>query len=53
MSTIRITELFELEGILESHLVHLPCNEQGQLDQAAQSPVSLTFSISGTGQLPL
>ena len=37
----RITELFELEGIFESHLVQPPCNEQGhaQVDQDAQGLV--------------
>ena len=36
-----ITLLFELEGTLKSHLVQLPCNEQGhlQLHQVAQSPI--------------
>lgn len=37
----RITELFELEGCLEGHVVQPPCRDQGrvQLDQGAQSPV--------------
>jgi len=35
------SELFELEGTFKSHLVQLPCNEQGhlQLSQDAQSPI--------------
>ena len=37
----KIIDSFKLEGIFKSHLVQLPCNEQGplQLDQAAQSPL--------------
>ena len=32
-------ESFEFEGTLKGHLVQLPCNEQGQLNQVAQSLV--------------
>jgi len=39
LHTLVLLELFELEGTLKGHLVQLPCNEQGQLDQAAQSPI--------------
>jgi len=36
----RTIESFELEGTFKSHLVQLPCNEQGllHLDPVAQSP---------------
>ena len=37
----RIIDMFELEGTLNGHLLHLPCNEQGhlQLHQVAQNPI--------------
>jgi len=47
----RIVESFELERTLRGHLVELSCNEQGhpQLNQAAQSPSSLTSHVSKDG----
>ena len=42
----RIVEWFELEGTLEGHIVHLPCNEHLQVDHCAQSPSSLTLDVS-------
>ena len=41
-------ESFELEGILEGHLVQLPCTERGhlQLHQVLRAPSSLTSSVS-------
>ena len=44
----RIIKSFELEGTFNGQLVQLPCNEKGhlQLHQAAQSPPSLTLSVS-------
>ena len=46
-----IIESFGLEGPLKGHLVQLPCNEQGHLQfhQSAQSPSSLTLSVSRDG----
>ena len=46
-----IIELFELEGSLKSHLVQLPCNEQGhlQLHQVLRAPSSLILSVSRDG----
>jgi len=46
----RIIESFELEGTFRSHLVQLPCNEQGylQLYQVAQRPIQ-TFKVSRDG----
>ena len=51
----RIIELFELEGTFKGHLVQLLCNEQGhpQLNQAAQSPSSLTSDVARDGDPPL
>ena len=42
---------FELEGTLKSHLVQLPCNEQGhlQLHQMLRAPFSLTLDVSKDG----
>jgi len=42
------TALLELEGTLRSHLVQLPCNEQGhlQLHQVLRAPSSLTLGVS-------
>ena len=52
----RITELFELEGIFEGHLVHIPCDKQRhlQLHQVLRAPCSLTLSnfISGLPFIP-
>lgn len=42
---------FELEGTLKSHLLQLPCREQGhlQLDQVAQNLVQI-HGIGSTGK---
>ena len=44
-------ESFELEGILEGHLVQLPCTERGhlQLHQVLRAPSSLTSVVSRDG----
>ena len=48
---IILMESFELEGILEGHLVQLPCTEWGhlQLHQVLRAPSSLTSVVSRDG----
>ena len=44
----RTIELFELEGTFKRHLVQLPCNEHGHLDQSAESLVQPNLKSEGS-----
>ena len=44
-----ITELSELEGTSKGHLVQLPANEQGHLQEDQVAPSSLTLNVSKDG----
>ena len=49
----RITESFELEGILKGHLVQLLCSEHGhlQLNKVLRALSSLTLNSSRDGEM--
>jgi len=47
----RTIELFELEGTFKRHLVPLPCNEHGHLDQSAESLAQTILKSEGSTEV--